>query len=134
MIAIDTNILVYAFDTSEPEKRKACKKIFEDIMSGRLKGVVTNQILAEFCYVVTSKVNKPLSRDQAADIVAAILTSENWIVLDYAASTVLAALHSKKPFWDSLIIQTLLEHDVQKIYTENTADFRGSMIAPMRPF
>ena len=59
---IDTNILVYSFDTSEPERRRVCMKIFLDVIEGRMKGVVTNQILAEFAHVMTSKVKKTLRK------------------------------------------------------------------------
>ena len=60
MIAIDTNILVYAFDTSYPEKREKCKKIIQDIFDGKQEGALTNQILAEFTNVVLKKIEKPL--------------------------------------------------------------------------
>ncbi len=55
MDAIDTNILVYAFDSAYPVKRQICKKIIEDIFIGKKSGAVTNQILAEFAIATTMK-------------------------------------------------------------------------------
>ncbi|MBI5072934.1 hypothetical protein HZA99_03885 [Candidatus Woesearchaeota archaeon] len=55
MIALDTNILVYAFDNAYPKKREICKKLVLNIFNGKQKGVLTNQILAEFSAVVTKR-------------------------------------------------------------------------------
>ncbi len=127
MDAIDTNILVYAFDTAYPKKREMCKKIITDIFAGKTHGVVTNQILAEFSFAVTTKIEKPLSKKDAASIVGSILSSENWKVIGYTGETVLHALNSPQPFWDALIAQTLKANNVKKIITENVKDFEGSL-------
>ena len=74
MNAIDTNILVYAFDKAYPEKRKICKKIIEEIFKGKNIGVVTNQILAEFAVTVTKKVEKPLNKSEVTAIINSILS------------------------------------------------------------
>lgn len=134
MIALDTNILVYAFDNAYPEKRDVCKKLVSNIFMGKQKGVVTNQILAEFSAVVTRKMERPLTKDEARSIVGAILSSENWIVFDYNGETVLCALNATKPFWDALIIETLKQHGISKIVTENTRHFEGSGITVINPF
>ena len=102
MIALDTNILVYAFDNAYPEKRDVCKKLVSNIFNGKQKGVVTNQILAEFSAVVTRKMERPLTKDEARSIIGAIVSSGNWVIFDYNAETVLRALSNAKPFWDGL--------------------------------
>ena len=134
MIAIDTNILVYAFDSAYPAKREICKKIINEIFNGEKQGVVTNQILAEFCVVVTKKVEKPLSKEDACSIVGAILSSENWKVLTYTGETVMHAIMGTKPFWDALIIETLKQHGVSTIVTENTKHFEYSGIKVIEVF
>ena len=63
MIAIDTNLLVYAFDSSYPEKRKKCKELVLSVFEGEKKAAVTNQILAEFAFIVTQKIENPLSKE-----------------------------------------------------------------------
>ncbi len=133
MDAIDTNILVYAFDTAYPNKRNVCKKIVSDIFAGEKSGAVTNQILAEFSSAVTAKIEKPLKKADAAAIVGSILASENWTVFDYTGEMVLQALKSENPFWDALIVQTLKKNNVDKIITENTKDFKGSGLTIENP-
>ncbi len=135
MDAIDTNIIVYAFDNKYQQKRAVCSKIIADIFEGRRVGVVTNQILAEFIFVATKKIENPISKKDAQIIVGAILASENWKILDYTCDTVLNSLNSENiSFWDSLIIQTLKEHNIQSIITENTADFSNSGLKVHNPF
>lgn len=132
MDAIDTNILVYAFDLAYPEKREVCKKIVQDIFSGKKRGVVTNQILAEFSFAVTNKIEKPLLKKDAAAIVGSILSSNNWDVLNYDGNNVLNALKAPEPFWDALITHTVKGH-ADRIITENVKDF-GKSFEAYNPF
>lgn len=134
MDAIDTNILVYAFDSAYPAKRQICKKIIEDIFIGKKLGAVTNQILAEFASATTMKIETPLKKKDAAAIVGSILMSENWNVLNYTGETVLQALESENPFWDALITQTLKRHNIKNIITENVKDFEGTGLIAENPF
>jgi predicted nucleic acid-binding protein len=132
--ALDTNILVYAFDRSESKKWKACRRLFQDIIEGKKQGVVTNQILGELSYVLTTKVRNVLPQADVAAIVGTILTSSNWHVLNYTGDTVLKSLDSPLSFWDSLIAQTLKEHGVATLLTENVKDFQGCGIKVVSPF
>ena len=133
MDAIDTNILVYAFDKAYPAKRDVCKELVNSIFEGKRSAVVTNQILAEFAFIITKKIERPLSRDQAASILGAILSSANWKVFDYTAFSLQRCLLSPShEFWDALIVQTLKEHGIRRIVTENAKDFAG--ITAINPF
>jgi predicted nucleic acid-binding protein len=134
MIAIDTNILVYAFDTTYPEKRNICKKLIEEIFNGHQKGIMTNQILAEFVVVVTKKIEKPLTKLQTESIIGAILASENWNIINYDGEDVLKALKSKQFFWDALIAQTLKRNSVNALITENEKHFENSGLKIINPF
>src|SRR3989344_7684348 len=134
MIAIDTNILVYAFDTSYPEKREKCKKIIQDIFDGKQEGALTNQILAEFTNVVLKKIEKPLTKGQVKTIIGAITSCENYKIYNYNQDTLLKSLNLNSTFWDALIIQTLKDANVHKIITENTKDFIDKDIEVENPF
>lgn len=124
----DTTILVYAYDESETEKRAVCKPLVEAVFNGEVKGVVSNQILAELFSVLTTKMKTPLSKDDAENIVNTFIDSYNWIRINYNADTVKAAMSTSKvnktSFWDSLIAETMREDGIYTIYTENEEDFR----------
>jgi len=123
----DSNILVYAFDESEPLKKKKCEKLVLAVFNGRAKGIVSNQVLAEVFFILTQKVRKPISGEKAVRVVFGFLKSTNWIKINYSFETVAKAAKQtskhKTHFWDTLIAETMLENQVCKIFTENEKDF-----------
>jgi len=128
IILMDTNLLVYAYDTFDRKKHDKCKTLVEDTFKGERRLAVSNQILSEMFYVLTQKLKNPLSLDDAYAIVFGIIDSANWIKINYSHETVKKALmivkNQNASFWDSLIVATALENGITKIYTENTKDFK----------
>ncbi len=126
-ILFDTNILVYAYDLDEMEKRKVCSKLVEDVFKGNYDGVVTNQILSEFFNAMTRKIENPLSKEEAIQIVKKYIISAKWIKINYNTDTVLKASVSssyfKTSFWDTLIAETMKENNISRIFTENKKHF-----------
>ena len=124
---IDTNILIYAYDESEPGKREKCKKIVEKLLSGETKAVVSSQILAEFYNALTRKIENPVENEKALTIVQSFIRAENIIKIDYCFKTVEKAIkksiNCNAHFWDALIAETMLENQVFTIFTENEKDF-----------
>ncbi len=57
---VDTNILVYAYDRSEPEKQSKSLDIL-DWLATRNKGALSTHILSEFFWAVTRKLAVPIS-------------------------------------------------------------------------
>ena len=135
---IDTNILVYAFDESEKQKRAKAKKIVSDATTGEMTAVVSNQVLAEFFMVVTTKIEEPISAANAKIIVDGIIDSLHWKKINYTSKTVSKAIEAsiaeKNHFWDALIKETMLENRVYAIITENTKDFKSGQIKVINPF
>jgi predicted nucleic acid-binding protein len=61
---LDTNILVYLFDTDSPKKKATVTGLFErEGASGLL--ILSTQVLQEFYVVVTRKLARPLSPEVA---------------------------------------------------------------------
>ena len=67
-ILIDTNVLVYAMNSSAAEHPTALA-FLDRALRGEFQGLVTAQILVEYVAVVTNPrhVTRPLSADDAAD-------------------------------------------------------------------
>lgn len=128
-IFYDTNILVYAYDESEKEKRPVAEKLVEKVFAGEMRGSLSNQVISEFFYVLTEKINRPLAKETAAGIISKYVLSSKWEKVDYTNSTALkAALNSSRhnaPFWDMLIAETMKENEIAQIFTENEKDFRA---------
>ncbi len=135
---VDTNVLVYAFDESEPSKRKKAKIIVEGASKGELKAAVSGQVLGELFAALTKKIEMPIQALEAQIIVNGFIDSRHWRKLDYTAKTISRAMETsiadKTPFWDSVIAETMLENKVYVIYTENTQDFKNAKISAVNPF
>jgi len=65
-VLIDTNVLVYAYDRSEPQKQRQALHILDGLArSGN--GVVSMQVLVEFCAVALRKLTVVLAPEQVAE-------------------------------------------------------------------
>lgn len=101
---VDTNVLVYAFDTGEPAKREIARHVIEQAAPGEL--VLSAQVLNEFYVTVTRKLQTSLPVVDARQAVERLAVLE---VVDVTASLVLDGVRrsavSGFSLWDSLIIE-----------------------------
>lgn len=136
-IFFDTNILYYAYDTSEPKKRDICEKLLEKVSREEIRGVVSNQILGELSNISSTKLG--IASEELQVIVDYITLSSKWEKVDYTCDTVKRAVsglrESKTNFWDLVIAETMKENGITEIITENEKDFaRVSGIRVINPF
>ena len=88
-------------------------------------GVVSGQILVELYNSLTLKLAVPAG--SASKIVESFILSNNWLKINYNENTIRAAIRSslafKSPFLDTLTAETMKEHALNTIITENEKDF-----------
>ena len=125
---IDTSVLVYAFDLSEPGKHAVAAGLITDLSERNEKGIVSNQVLLELYNVLTRFISNPVPADEASTIVEKFMSSPDWTKLNYDASTVrhavLSATGNRAKIWDTLIAETMRENNIDTIITENVKDFK----------
>lgn len=101
---VDTNILVYAHDTSAGDKRNHAKTIIQELWDSRT-GCLSVQVLQEFYVAVTQKVSNPLEAEPATRIISDL---SYWCLHTPEAKDVLGAIdlhqHYQFSFWDAMII------------------------------
>ena len=123
---IDTNILVYAYDTSEDIKHEIAKELLKQVWQNG-GGVVCVQNLMEFFVVVTKKVSFPLPVSDAKTIIDDIIKSDSWRVIDRDINTFLDAIdivsNTAVHLWDATIAACMKENGITHIVTENAKDF-----------
>jgi predicted nucleic acid-binding protein len=116
---VDTNILVYAHDSSAGHKHDKARWLLGDIWARRT-GCLSVQVLQEFYVTVTQKVAKPLKAESAAQIIADLAT---WEVYAPNANDVLDAIQIQKrfqlSFWDAMIVAGALQLGCQILWTED---------------
>jgi predicted nucleic acid-binding protein len=124
---IDTNILIYAYDSSEAEKHEISKALLNEIWQNG-GGTVCLQNLMEFFVVITKKVDNPIDVIEAQVIVEDFIKSENWTIIDRNEDTFLKAIEFvakyKIHLWDAAIAACMEENDIHEIVTENDKDFK----------
>ncbi|MGD0019113.1 MAG: PIN domain-containing protein [Candidatus Limnocylindrales bacterium] len=102
---VDTNVLVYAHDATETEKQPIARAVLEELWADR-SGVVSTQVLQEFYVVATRKLEPPMRRPEAREIVTLYAT---WSVVQIDVGLILdaAALEERAQlsFWDALIVE-----------------------------
>lgn len=123
---IDTNILVYAYDTSEGARHAASKELLR-LLWIEGGGVVCVQNLMEFFVVMTRKVENPIDLLTAKTIIEDIVQSDKWTVIDRDEETFMNAINLIAQYgihlWDAVIAASMQENEVTEIITENAKDF-----------
>jgi predicted nucleic acid-binding protein len=130
-IFVDTNVLVYAYDRSEPQKQRQALHVLDRLaITGA--GVISTQVLSEFFVAVTRKIAAPLSVDEAHERVQNYLQS--WTILDLTGMVVLEASRGVRDhqfnFWDAQIWAVARLNQIAVVFSE---DFNvGSVIEGIR--
>jgi len=115
---VDTNLLVYAHDTSSGLKHDKARELVERLWADR-SGVLSTQVLQEL-YVSLRKARHPLAAAEARQVVADYL---RWEIVVNTGESVLEAAELEDryrlSFWDALIIQAAAASGVEVVYSED---------------
>jgi predicted nucleic acid-binding protein len=126
---LDTNVLVYAIDDSDPGKRDKARSILAAAEPGRL--VVSTQVLSEFYVVATRKLERPLPEPDAAEAVDQ-LSRLPTVITDagLVRSAIGISRSARISFWDALIVAAAAVGGCDRVLTEDLAD--GASIGPVK--
>lgn len=116
---VDTNVLVYAHDTHDPDKQREAASVLSSLWESD-NGVLSTQVLQEFYNVATRKLNKPFSRSEARQIVA---TYSEWCTVDTDPLLIVSASKLEEEhtlaFWDALVIEAAIRAGATKLLSED---------------
>jgi predicted nucleic acid-binding protein len=128
---VDTNVLVYAYDPEEGDKRSQAMRVLARLGTTR-RGSISAQVLGEFFVTVTRKITPPLSVEEAAQRITNYVRS--WVVYDLTEAVVAEAVRSvgqhQFPYWDGLIWATAKLNGVANVLSEDFSD--GQLIEGVR--
>ena len=117
---VDTNILVYAYDRSEPEKQQRALELLDDLVTSGA-GAISAQVLSEFFVTVTRKLSAPLSLSEAYERIEHFLRF--WTVFDLTGIVVLEAARGVREhqlnFWDAQIWAAARLNQVPIVFSED---------------
>lgn len=116
---VDTNILVYPFDSQDPEKQAiAVRRVSELIATGEF--VVSTQILQELYVTLRRKFEQRLGSSRINEIVRE--TAQRPVV-NVDMPMILAAIarvdSASISFWDALVVEAALVAGATRLLTED---------------
>jgi predicted nucleic acid-binding protein len=116
---VDTNVLVYAHDSSEKTKSlRARQLILAGLRDETL--VLSAQVLSEFFVTITQKIKVPLSSVQAREELELLRAAE---IVDIDADLVLEAVDLRRKhklsYWDGLIVAAAQRARCPRLYSED---------------
>lgn len=116
---VDTNVLLYAYDLSDPVKRPIAQALLANLWKDR-SGVLSTQVLQEFYSVATRKLTPAMDRHRAREI---ITLYSAWPVVLIDATVILAATRAEETYglslWDALIIEAARISGADRLLTED---------------
>lgn len=117
---IDTNIFIYSFDNSDPEKQFIAKKIIDNGLTNA-SSIISYQVIQEFINVSTKKFKNPLSIPDCNKYLSVVLEPLcqifSSIDLYYQALEIMERW--KYSFYDSLIISAAIKGSCSVLYSED---------------
>ena len=116
---VDTNVLVYAHDTSDAARQPIAAQLLDDLWRSR-DGLLSTQVLTEFYAVVTRKFDPPIPRREARVLIDAYAA---WPLVQVDAPLIVAASaleeqHSLS-FWDALIVEAARRGGANRLVSED---------------
>jgi len=118
-VFVDTNIFVYAYDSSAGDKHRTAQKELSDLWASG-QGLISTQVLQEFYVSITQKVPRPVDSEQAKEIILDLL---QWKVLVNDGQAILEAIEIQQrlrfAFWDALVVQAAIRGGASVLLSED---------------
>ena len=116
-VFLDTNILIYAFDLTDEIKRKVAMGIL--CLDASL--YISVQVVNEFINVLNRKIQAPADSSKMMELLQEIGSLCDISDMTFAISkqAVFMKERYRYSFWDSMIIASALENEVDILYSED---------------
>lgn len=127
-IFVDTNILIYAFQSADIKLQTTAREQMKTLES-KDQGVISTQVMQEFFVVATKKMG--VDPIQAKKVLAEF---ENFEVLAVTPTLIYEAIDctvtERISFWDALIVAAAQSSNSEQLWTEDLND--GQLIRGVR--
>jgi predicted nucleic acid-binding protein len=119
---VDTNVLVYAFDRTDSNKKQTAQKLITHLGDKDLLRLST-QVVQELFVTLTRKVTQRCSSQEAIEILDHLAV---WplVQIDYSAikAAVSVSDEARISFWDALVVVAAARSGASILYTEDLND------------
>jgi predicted nucleic acid-binding protein len=122
-IFLDTNVLVYAYDRSEPLKQERSENVMTELSSLGI-GVISTQVVGELFIALTKKIKIPLTVEDGLKRLEHHM--QVWRLVDVTAFVVMEAVRGVRrhrlSYWDAQIWGTARMHSIPVVFSEDFSD------------
>jgi predicted nucleic acid-binding protein len=117
---LDTNIFIYTFDTSSPEKQARARELVATALADS-QGVISFQVVQEFLNVATRKFKVPLTFRDCARYLQSILAPlcEVYPSMEFYLETLEIQERWQLSFYDASIVTAALGAGCESLYSED---------------
>lgn len=119
-VLIDTNVLAYAYDSVEIEKRASAVAVLRSLQSDG-SGAISTQVACELYNTLTRKLRVPAPADEAMAAIAA--ECESWTLVGVLAEIALAACEISArtgvSVWDAQLLATAAHYGMRHVLSED---------------
>jgi predicted nucleic acid-binding protein len=125
-VLVDSNIIVYTYDTRDPAKRSRAREALERlVVAGRLR--LSTQVLGEVFRVITSRLRPRIPAHEAVEHVALMVATTPVLAVTarITLEAVLAVRDHGLGYWDAQLWATAKVNGIGTILTEDIPHARG---------
>ena len=122
---LDTNLFVYSFDATNPDKQQLARAIIGEALHTR-RGVVSTQVVQEFVSVALGKFKHPMSVADARDYVRTVMAPlcQHSPTIAFYDQTLLLREQTGLSWYDALIVAAAVELKCTLLLSEDMQDGR----------
>jgi predicted nucleic acid-binding protein len=115
---LDTNVLVYAYDASAPEKQRIAQDLVRKAVAGEI--VTSTQVLAEFAATLLHKLTPAARPEDVTDVLDALspirtIVPDGGVVRRAVEARAQYGVH----FWDGMIVAAAERGRCARIWSED---------------
>ena len=120
MYFLDTNILVYSFDSTAPTKQEIARDLIQNALKSQ-RGIISSQIVQEFLNVALWKFARPMNVSDARQYMSAVLLPMcgHYPSMAYYDLALLVKEETGFSFYDSLVVTAAIELGCHTLVTED---------------
>jgi len=117
---LDTNVLIYVFDRTAPEKQRVAEQLVRHAVTTG-QGLISTQVVQEFLHAAQRKFERPMTLDERRQHLEMVLAplcqySPSISFYDHA---LLIAEETGYAFYDALIVTAAVESGCRVLYSED---------------
>lgn len=120
LFLMDTNVLVYSFDTTEPRKQQIAQEIIRYALHTQ-RGVISTQVVQEFLNLALRKFAKTMSTADARQYLLSVLgpLCQQFPSISFYDQALSLQLETGYSWYDSLVVASAIEAGCTSLLSED---------------